>query len=175
MPQVISDARITAMIAEPKRLPQDWQRQLATLRDRPGGNESDSNKSVVDVRGAAGGRFQVIVRQHQQRPNDFSVILMARTTQRPEFRLLRYDGGNHRHRNKIEGYWLERRPHIHRATARYQRAAARHPTGGYDHDGFAFEVQRYRDLAGAWDCFFEDVRLELPAGSSTKALPPVFA
>ena len=56
-----------------------------------------------------------------------------------------------------------------------KRAAARHPTERYYHDGFAFEVQRYQDLAGAWNCFFEDVRLELPAGSSTKPLPPVFA
>ena len=170
MPQVISDARITAMIAEPKRLPPDWQQQLATLHDRP-----DSNESAVDVRGAAGARFRIIIRQHRQYRNNFSVILLVETTHQPEFRLLRYDGGNHRHRNKIEGYWLERRPHIHRATARYQRATARHPTERYYHDGFAFEVQRYQDLAGAWNCFFEDVRLELPAGSSAKALPPVFA
>ena len=170
MPQVISDARIAAMIAEPKRLPPDWPRQLATLHDRP-----DSNESAVDVRGTAGGRFRIIIRQHRQYRNNFSVILLVRTTHQPEFRLLRYDGGSHRHKNRIEGYVIERRPHIHRATARYQRAAARHPTGGYEHDGFAFEVQRYRDLAGAWNCFFEDVRLELPAGSSAKVLPPVFA
>ena len=170
MPQVISDARIAAMIAEPKRLPQDWRQQLATRRDRPG-----SNESAVDVRGSAGGRFRVIIRQQQQYRNNFSVILLVETGLQPEFRLLRYDGGNHRHRNKIEDYVIERRPHIHRATARYQRAAARHPTGGYDHDGFAFEVQRYRDLAGAWDCFFEDIKLELPAGGSAKVLPSVFA
>lgn len=171
MPQIISDQRIIEMIAEPKRLPQDWQRQLETLRGK-----LSSKEATVAVHGADGTQFRIIVRQSRQNRQDFSVVLLVETELTPDFHLLRYDGGSHRHTNPMEGSRISFHPHIHRATARYQRAAAAERAASgqrrkYRHDGFAFAVERFRDLTGAWDCFFDDVKLELPAGHSARALP----
>ena len=143
------------MIAEGKELPRNWQSATMTLRVRGG-----SAENFADFIGADGTAFRILVRQNRQRPDDFSVILMAILTQpvapdKPEFRLLRYDGGGHPHRNKIEGNRIPYRPHIHRATERYQALA-----GQSRPDGYAEETQRYRDLAGAWACFCADVNLQ---------------
>ena len=156
------------MIAEPKRLPQDWQQQLATLR-----RKLSSRETAVVVQGADGSRFRVIVRQSRQNRQDFSVILLVETKLTPDFHLMRYDGGSHRHTNPMEGSRISFRPHIHRATARYQRAAKAQPRK-YRHDGFAFAVERFQDLTGAWNCFFDDVKLEPPVKGSARALPQVF-
>lgn len=169
MTQVISDERIAEMIAEPKLLPRDWQQQLANLRPK-----MDSKEASVGVSGTAGTQFRIIVRQHHQRSSDFSVILTKAmpTEETParqqEFRLLRCDGSYHPHRNIIEGNLIDHRPHIHRATARYQDR-------GHPHDGYAVETDEYQDLAGAWNCFFDKVKLELPEGLSAAALPEGFA
>lgn len=159
MAQVISDERIAEMIAEPKLLPRDWRERLANLRPKMFNNEA-----AVDVLGAAGTQFTIIVRQHRQYRNNFSVILMIVTLAHPEFRLLRYDGGHHSHPNRIESTLIENRPHIHRATARYQNSR-------YPDDGYAVESQDYDDLAGAWILFSDEVKLELPEGIGDAALP----
>ena len=143
------------MIAEGKELPYSWLQTTMTLRVRGG-----SAESFIDFTGADGTAFRILVRQNQQRPDDFSVIIMAILTQpvvpgKPEFRLLRYDGGGHAHKNTIEGNRIPYKPHIHRATERYQtRTRQRRP------DGYAEETQRYQNLAGAWSCFCNDVNLQ---------------
>ena len=170
MPQVISDARIAAMIAEPKRLPPDWQRQLAALKARPGRDESQ-----VDFTGADGTAFRIIVSQRHRDRSDFSLILLAILDPsiapgKPEFRLLRYDGPGHPHTNTIEGNTINQKPHIHRATERYQIA-----TGHRRPDGYAEETRRYQDLTGAWECFRLDVGLRFPqARNQVITLPAPF-
>ena len=170
MPQVISDARITAMIAEPKWLPLRWRRELAVLKARPGRDESQ-----VDFTGADGTAFRIIVSQRHRDRSDFSLILLAILDPsiapgKPEFRLLRYDGPGHPHTNTIEGNTINQKPHIHRATERYQIA-----TGDRRPDGYAEETRRYQDLTGAWECFRFDVGLRFPqARNQVTTLPAPF-
>ena len=114
------------MIAEGKELSRNWQSATMTLRVRGG-----SAENFADFTGADGTGFRILVRQSQQRPDDFSVILMAILPQpivpnKPEFRLLRYDGGGHAHRNTIEGNRIPYKPHIHRSTERYQASTSQY-------------------------------------------------
>lgn len=77
------------------------------------------------------------------RINDFSVILMFHSPQGENYILLRYNGPSHRHFNKIEKNWLEKIPHIHTATERYQRDIGKI-------DGFAEPAEgKYHDLDSA--------------------------
>lgn len=164
MTGIISDARIAAMIAEPKALPENWRQELANLKDRVGRYESE-----VDFTGGNGTPFRIIVSRRHRAASDFTVILMLNSPTHPGFRFLRYDGSGHDHRNTIEGNRIVRKPHIHRATERYQRTTFnRRP------DGYAEETQRYQDLAGAWDCFHADVNLRFPSECDCRSLPTPF-
>lgn len=169
MTKVVSDARIDEMIAEPKPLPPNWRRQLATLKQREGRNESQ-----LDFTGANGTAFRIVV--SDRRKHDFSVMLLAMLNEpvvpgRPEFRLLRYDGAGHPHKNTLEGNTIQCKPHIHQATERYQIATRqRRP------DGYAVETARYQDLPKAWDCFRLDTDLRFPPTEpQTTALPMPFS
>lgn len=168
MVEIVSDARIAAMIAEGKPLPLNWRWELAITKPRP-----DRNVSEVNLTGTGGSAFRIVVRQ--QTGDDFSVILLVILDKpvvpnRSEFPLLRYDGASHNHRNKLEGNTIRRKPHIHRATERYQKATnQRRP------DGYAEETARYRNLPQAWDCFRVDTDLRFPSSSPpTTALPQPF-
>ena len=152
MADIVSDAKIAEMIAERKTLPLDWMQQLNRFKDR-----DDRYEAEVDLEGDAGTRFRIIVRSSRIKANDFSVVLIAALPENPEFRLLRYDGRSHTHRNRMEGNRIRREPHIHRATERYQQDPC-----GLPHDGYAEQTDRYQDLAGAWNCFLSDVDLQYP-------------
>ena len=151
---IVSEARINAMIAEGKALRQTVQTLNLIPRPHDGHLVQQHN-----LEGALGTQFQIHVRQNHSVAEDFSVILVAVlappiATGRPEFRLLRYDGGGHTHKNSIEGNTILRAPHIHRATERYQRYTnQRRP------DGYAEATLRYVDIAGAWHCFCADINL----------------
>ena len=168
MVQIVSDARIVALIAESKPLPLNWRRELAILKPREGRKESQ-----VNLTGAAGSAFRIVV--SQRRGDDFSVILLAVldkpvVPKRPEFPLLRYDGASHNHKNKLEGNTIWRKPHIHRATERYQiNTEQRRP------DGYAEATARYQDLFQAWNCFRLDIGLLFPQTQpQTTDLPAPF-
>lgn len=164
MADIIADVRIAAMISEPKALPENWREELANLKNRVGRHESQ-----IDLTGANGTQFRVIVSLRHPNPGDFTVILMLDSPDHPDFRLLRYDGSGHVHKNTLEGDRIIRKPHIHRATERYQIATyQRRP------DGYAEETQRYQDLPGAWDCFRTDVNLVFPDNADDKLLPAPF-
>ena len=148
---VLSDVQIEALIAETKPLPADWHLRLRPRAGRIGHLVRD-----LDVEGNHGSSFRIVVRQSVRNVLDFSVILGYRPLTGPRlFRLRRYNGRSHEHRNRIEGdrfYGF----HIHKATERYQLI-------GMDEDAFAEETDRYADLAGAMsalvlDCGFELVR-----------------
>lgn len=164
MPEIVPDSEIAQLITERKALPGNWQDELENPKSKGSHVERQ-----VDLVGASGTQFRVIVRQSLQASDDFSVILMANRVGKPEVRLLRYDGGSHPHRNKIEGNWIVRRPHIHRATERYQELKWE------VHDGYAEETSRYHDLSGAWENFVADANLQSPDGSRILALPKPFA
>lgn len=168
MLRVFSDARIAEMIAEPKPLPPNWRRQLAILKQREGRNESQ-----LDFTGDDGTAFRIIV--SQRREHDFSVMLLAVLDEpvamgRPEFHLLRYDGASHRHKNMLEGNTIQHKPHIHRATERYQIATHQGQPAGY-----AVETECYQDLPQAWDCFRLEIGLIFPVTEpEITALPAPF-
>ena len=164
MTGIISETRIAAMIAEPKALPENWREELANLKNRVGRHESE-----VVLAGEDGTPFRIIVSLRHSSPENFTVILMLNSPTHPNFPLLRYDGSSHDHKNRLEGNSIARKPHIHRATERYQIATyQRRP------DGYAEETQRYQDLTGAWDCFRVDVNLKFPDGSADRLLPVPF-
>lgn len=162
MADIVSDAKISEMIAERKTLPPDWMQQLNRFKDK----DSRYEAQVDHIEGDAGTRFRIIVGISPVKMNVFSVVLIAVLPENPEFRLLRYDGSNHNHSNKIEDNRIGRKPHIHRATERYQRDERRLP-----HDGYAKQTDRYQDLPGAWNCFFSDVDLQYPEEHQLGMLP----
>jgi hypothetical protein len=141
---VLNDAQIDALVQEPKSLPSDWVTRLRPKTGRLGHNLRD-----LDVRGEHGSDFRIIVRQSTINPIDFSVILGYRPVLGPRlFRLRRYNGRSHEHRNRIEGdrfYDF----HIHVATERYQLL-------GMDEDSFATPTDRYADLSAACNPFVLD-------------------
>ncbi|MXZ90736.1 MAG: hypothetical protein F4W95_05325 [Chloroflexi bacterium] len=164
MTDIISEARIAAMIAERKEMSEDWRQELANLKNRVGRHETE-----VDLTGTGGTPFRILISLRHSSPENFTVILMLNSPTHPNFPLLRYDGGSHDHRNRLEGNRIIRRPHIHRATERYQIATyQRRP------DGYAEETKRYQDLAGAWDCFRSDANLAFPDDDASRLLPPPF-
>ena len=141
MTEIITDGQIAAMIAESKALPENWREELANLKNRVGRHESE-----VELAGVNGTLFRIIVSRRHRSPEDFTIILMLNSTAHSHFPLLRYDGSGHTHKNTLEGNRIVHKPHIHRATERYQIAThQRRP------DGYAEEMQRYQDLTGAWD------------------------
>ena len=69
MPSQLSDSEITVLLAEQKPLTSDYQSRLQ-LRPKSGHKERE-----LELTGAAGSDFQLIVRQSIFNPLDFSVIL----------------------------------------------------------------------------------------------------
>jgi hypothetical protein len=152
MANQLSDVEITALLAEPKPLPEDYQARLQ-LRPKSGHKERE-----LDITGAAGSDFQLIVRQSIFNPLDFSVILgYSIPGSNVLFRLRRYNGRSHQHTNRIEGNTFYDF-HIHMATERYQ-------TAGIQEDHYAETTNRFADLVGAIQCMFQDCAFEVPSGT----------
>lgn len=149
MPSQLSDSDITALLAETKSLPEDYQSRLQ-LRPKSGHKERE-----LDVTGAAGSDLQLIVRQSLINPLDFSVILgYLMPGSNVLFRLRRYNGRSHQHTNRIEGNSFYDF-HIHTATERYQ-------AGGYEEDHYAEPTDRFADLSGAIQCMLQECAFEVP-------------
>lgn len=152
------------MIAEPKTLPANWRQELANLKNRVG-----RHKSQIEFTGANGTPFRIIVSRRHRDAADFTLMLMLNSAENPEFRLVRYDGSGHVHKNTIEGNRIVRKPDIHQSTERYQvKTGQRRP------DGYAEETERYQNLPDAWECFRIDLILIFPADGSHKSLPGLF-
>ncbi len=157
MPSQLSDSDILVLLAEPKPLPGDYQSRLQ-LRPKSGHKERE-----LDVIGAAGSDFQLIVRQSLFNPLDFSVILgYLMPGSNVLFRLRRYNGRSHQHTNRIEGDTFYDF-HIHIATERYQ-------TAGCQEDHYAETTSRFADLSGAIRCLILDCAFELPPGTQESLL-----
>jgi hypothetical protein len=139
----LSDTEIDRLIKEPKALSVNLQ-ELLRLRLKRGHSEHD-----LDVKGEDGNDFRLILRQNKINPLDFSVILAYcphETTQ--QFRLCRYNGKSHRHKNSIENESFFDF-HIHKATERYQ------DLGTYE-ECYAEPTSRFSDLSSALRCLLED-------------------
>ena len=139
MPADFSDAEIARLISEPKQLPPDWRTRL-NMRPKRGHKEQQ-----LDIAGALGSEFRIILRLSNVNPLDFSAILAVRIPQSNRFfRLRRYNGKSHEHTNQIEGYTFYDF-HIHTATQRYQDIGEREDT-------YAETTDRYSDLTEAIGC-----------------------
>ena len=138
-----SDDEIARLLAERKPLPSGW-RERTRLRSKRGHEERE-----LDITGAEGGEFRLILRQSSINRLNFSVILGVKKPQSNQvFRLRRHNGKNHEHTNKIEGDTFYDF-HIHMATQRYQEIDARE-------DAYAEVTDRYSDFRGALDCMLTD-------------------
>jgi len=151
----LTDSDIQRLLTERKPLPEDF-RNRTKLKSKRGHKESE-----LALKGVDGSEFLLFMRQSEENPIDFSIIL---TYQIPKsnvvFRLLRCNGKSHEHTNKIEGNTFYDF-HIHQATERYQDS-------GFQEDTFAEPTRDFSDFAGALDCLLKqgafDVRgdLEFP-------------
>ena len=147
MAAVLSDSRIADLI-DVRKMPQSG-RALPSPRRKRQHLEARSAFRDPD-----GNEFRLILRQNLINPLDFSVILAFRLPNSNRFfRLRRYNGKSHNHRNRIEGdafYDF----HIHTATERYQELGTRE-------DFYAEPTDRYGDYGGAIRCAVADCRLEV--------------
>lgn len=142
-----SDKDIDQLIREPKVLPVNFT-DLLRLRPKRGHSEHD-----LDIKGTSGTEFRLILRQNKINPLDFSAILAycpPETTQ--EFRLRRYNGKSHQHKNTLEGESFYDF-HIHMATERYQ------DFGSYE-EQYAEPSSRFSDLSTALRCLLDDCNFQ---------------
>lgn len=137
------------MIEERKPLPDNYGSRIQ-LRDKRGHKERE-----LDVTGADGTQYRLILRQSDFNTLDFSIILAVFPSDSNQlFRLRRYNGKHGEHTNKIEGDTFYDF-HIHQATERYQES-------GMNEDAFAKVTDRYADFHTALRCMFEDCGFEMP-------------
>ncbi len=150
----LTDVEIAKLIAEVKQLPDDYRTRVQT-RPKRGHRERE-----LDLIGANGSGFRLILRQSSFNPLDFSVILAWLPPQITTlFRLCRYNGKSHEHTNALESQTFYDF-HVHRATQRYQQSGLRE-------DSYAEPTTRYQNLAGALDCLIQDCGFQLPAEQQT--------
>lgn len=149
MAAIFSDQDIFRLIQERKPLPEDYRTKFQT-RPKVGHKERE-----LDIEGADGGDYRLILRQSVLNSIDFSIILAYRPPKSNQFfRLQRYNGKSHEHTNPIEGETFYDF-HIHQATERYQEMGAREDT-------FAKPTNRFADFHQAISCMLKDCGFEVP-------------
>ena len=147
---LLTDAEIADLINESKPLEPGYLSKLQ-LRPKPGHRERE-----LDIVGANGSEFRLILRQNLLNVLDFSVILVYSVKSSSQvFRLRRYNGKSHEHTNQIERHKFYDF-HIHYATERYQHS-------GFREDAYAEVTNRYGDFQGALDCLIQDCGLVRPS------------
>lgn len=150
----LTDTEIATLIAEAKPLPADYQQRVQTKPKR-GHRERE-----LDLVGANGSAFRLILRESAFNPLDFSVILAWLHPQSTSpFRLCRYNGKSHEHTNTLESQKFYEF-HVHRATERYQQSGLRE-------DSFAEPTTRYQNFAGALLCLIQDCCFQMPPNNQS--------
>ncbi|MBM3942398.1 MAG: hypothetical protein FJ316_05650 [SAR202 cluster bacterium] len=157
MALTLTDREIARLILESKLLPNGYESRMQ-LTPKRGHSERE-----VDIVGASGDNFRLILRQSLFNILDFSVILAYRLPRSNElFRLRRYNGRSHEHTNSIERQTFYEF-HIHQATERYQEIGARE-------DAYAVPTDRFADLSGAVECMVVDCNFDRPPQIQRKLL-----
>ncbi len=152
MAAIFSDQEIYHLIQERKPLPDDYRTKIQ-VRPKLGHKERE-----LDIKGADGGDYRLILRQSIFNPLDFSIILAYRPPKSNQlFRLHRYNGKSHEHTNFIEGETFYDF-HIHQATERYQEIGA-------NEDTYAKPTNRFADFQQAITCMLKDCGFEMPLDS----------
>ena len=149
-----TESQITEMMAESKPLANDWKIRLAAT------TKSGHDERQMEIVGAKGNGYVIIIRKSLANPLDFSIILGVRIrSSNRVFRLRRYNGRSHEHTNRIEGNTFYDF-HIHIATERYQELGHREPR----EDGYAIVTNRYNDATTALECLIADANFEVESG-----------
>jgi hypothetical protein len=147
MAERLSEQEIAVLIEEPKPLPKDYRTRILAKPKR-GHKERE-----LDLVGAAGSEFRLILRQSEFNPLDFSAIPAYRPRHSTTlFRLRRYNGKTE-HTNVIEGNTFYDF-HVHEATERYQDSGLRE-------DSYATPTDRYGDYAQAVRCMLQECGFDL--------------
>jgi hypothetical protein len=153
---IISDARIALFLNEKKRLPPDWLRALQL-----GAPQRGHRCSELEVTGADGNRYEIRLRQATLDPLAFSAILSVLDVDGlRRFRLRRYNGRSHGHRNSLEKQRFGVGFHRHTATERYQSA-------GFQEDTFAEPSDRYATVWEALECLLSECGFQDDADQGT--------
>ncbi len=144
-----SDADINAFVEERKPLSNDFRSKIR-LRDKRGHKEQE-----LDIQGASGNQYRLILRQSKFNILDFSIILVYCPVDSNQiFRLRRYNGKSHGHTNTIESDYFYNF-HIHTATERYQEIGMREDT-------YAEPSNRFSDFSAAIKCMLGDCGFDVP-------------
>jgi hypothetical protein len=150
-----SENEIMTLIRERKPLAEDFPTRLQ-LRDKRGHKERE-----LEVQGADGNQFRLILRQSDFNSLDFSLILAVQPKDTNLlFRLRRYNGKSHQHTNHIEKNTFYDF-HIHMATVRYQDFGTRE-------DAYAEPTDRFTDFYSALNCMLQDCGFDVPKGLEEK-------
>ena len=157
----LTEAEIEAFIREPKPLPANW-RDRTRLKLKAGHSEAE-----LEVEGAAGSKFVVILRRSNVNHLAFSVILGVHLPSGEIFRLRRYNGRNHEHTNPLERETFYDF-HIHMATERYQGFGKIQ-----NEERYATRTERFADLQGAIECLLEDCAFREGPGTQLRLNPRV--
>lgn len=165
MPRVLTDDEIADLLAENKPLPANWQSRLAA-REKSG---SAFTHRELDVDGAGGRKYRIVIRGNTINPLDFSLILMFRDTDGSDYRLVRFNGRHpSQHTNKwekarkLDNASFKNRFHIHTATERHQ-------LDGFDIDGYAETTDRYDSFESALREFVRSNGLSIPESAGEGA------
>lgn len=146
---------ILALLAETKPFSADYRGRMQT---RP---KSGHKERELDITGAQGSEFRLILRQSLFNALDFSVILAYRPPGTNQlFRLRRYNGKSHEHTNRLEGETFYDF-HVHMATERYQESGLREDT-------FAEPTDRFADFQGAIRCLLTECNFVVPTDPQGK-------
>ncbi len=146
-----TDQQIASFLSEQKALPENWQARARMSRKRK------HKERHIDIEGADGSEFRIILKQSEVNVLDFSVILGVLMPQSNLlFRLRRCNGKSHPHTNRMEGNSFYDF-HIHMATERYQEMGMRE-------DAYAETTDRYGTFDGALQCLYEDANIDVPGG-----------
>jgi len=152
-----SDQEIDALLREQKPLPQDYRTRIR-LNDKRGHREQE-----LDIEGANGNQFRLILRQSNFNTLDFSIIVaVCPLDTNQSFRLRRYNGKSHEHSNHIGGNTFYDF-HIHTATERYQEL-------GTWEDAFAEPTDSYSDYHSALLHMMSECGFESPPGDQIPLL-----
>jgi len=145
----LADSEIEVLLQEQKGLPSDYMHRFHT-KPKSGHEERELN-----LKGADGSEFRVILRKSLYNVFDFSVILAyALPGSTKLFRLRRYNGKSHEHTNEIEKETFYDF-HIHTASERYQDLGMRE-------DSFAEPTARFSNFEEAVQCLISDCNFVAP-------------
>lgn len=142
---VLSDSLVDKIIREPKFVSMRNLEKDYTISKR---GEHREKNIILECEAY---ECYMRIRQTIDKPDNFSVILVFKDSNKIYRPILRLNGNHGTHCNRLEREIISG-PHIHRITERYQRRT-NHP------DGYAVATDRYTNLHEAIEVFMEMVNV----------------